>query len=196
MDLLSDLASNMVVTVFGSSRAKRGDDEYRSAQRLGRLIGERGWTLCNGGHDGTMEAAARGAKEAGGRTIGVSFALHQPLSLNHWIDHEIVLDTLIARLDKLARLGDAYVVLTGGIGTLLECCLVWNLIQSPDFNGKPLVAVGTAWRGVVAAIRTHLPMQPWESESITLVETVDQAVECLAVHFARARAGPPNVTER
>src|SRR5947208_9633171 len=138
--------SRPVVTVFGSSRVKRDDPEYAAARRLGTLFAEHGWTLCNGGHDGTMEAAAQGAKEAGGSTIGVSLSLYRPTNKNVWLDQEIVAESLFARLEKLVTLGSAYVVLPGGIGTLLEMCLVWNLVQSPEFAGKPIVLVGDAWR--------------------------------------------------
>jgi uncharacterized protein (TIGR00730 family) len=194
MNVRSDVPARPVVTVFGSSRAKRGDEEYQAAQRLGRLIGQRGWILCNGGHDGTMEAAARGAKEVDGQTIGISISLYRPASRNVWLDQEIVMDSLFARLERLASLGNAYVVLRGGIGTLLECALVWNLVQSPEFTGRPIVVVGPDWRRVVRAMRRNLPMHPWEADSLTLVETVEEAVARLAKHFERGGAAPDTVT--
>src|SRR6266545_1303420 len=131
------------ITIFGSSRARPGDPEYHEAEQLGRLLAERGWTICNGGHDGTMEAAARGAKEAGGHTIGISISMYRPANPNMWLDEEVVADSLFGRLERLLTLGEAYVVLRGGIGTLLELALAWNLLQSPEFAGKPLVVVGS-----------------------------------------------------
>jgi uncharacterized protein (TIGR00730 family) len=175
--------SRPVVTVFGSSRVERDDPEYEAARRLGTLFAQQGWTLCNGGHDGTMEAAAQGAKEAGGSTIGVSLSLYRPTNKNAWLDQEIVAESLFARLEKLVTLGSAYVVLHGGIGTLLEMCLVWNLVQSPEFTGKPIVLVGDEWRSVVRSLREQLPMHPWEADSIILVDTVDDAVAALTKHF-------------
>ena len=175
--------SRRVVTVFGSSRVQRGEPEYEQARRLGKLFAERGWTVCNGGHDGTMEAAARGAKEAGGSTIGVSLALYRPANKNVWLDQEIVAESLFARLEKLVTLGTAYVVLRGGIGTLLELCLVWNLVQSPEFSGKPIVVVGESWSHLIGTFKEHFPMHPWEMDSIAVVESVDDAVEQLAAAF-------------
>jgi uncharacterized protein (TIGR00730 family) len=175
--------SRRVVTVFGSSRVGRDDPEYEAARRLGALIAQHGWTLCNGGHDGTMEAAARGAKEAGGSTIGVSLAIYRPETRNVWLDQEIVAESLFARLEQLVTLGSAYVVLRGGIGTLLEMCLVWNLVQSPEFTGKPIVLIGEAWRKLVEAFKENLPMHPWEAESIVVVDSVDEAVARLAAYF-------------
>jgi uncharacterized protein (TIGR00730 family) len=182
--------SRPVVTVFGSSRVPRDDPEYEAARRLGALVAERGWTLCNGGHDGTMEAAARGAKEAGGTTIGVSLALYRPTNQNVWLDQEIVAESLFARLEQLVTLGGAYVVLRGGIGTLLEMCLVWNLAQSPEFTGKPIVLVGEAWRQVVAAFTANFPMHPWEAESIVVVDSVDDAVAVVAARFDKKQSRP------
>jgi uncharacterized protein (TIGR00730 family) len=182
--------SRPVVTVFGSSRVPRDDPEYEAARRLGALVAERGWTLCNGGHDGTMEAAARGAKEAGGTTIGVSLALYRPTNQNVWLDQEIVAESLFARLEQLVTLGGAYVVLRGGIGTLLEMCLVWNLVQSPEFTGKPIVLVGEAWSQVVAAFTANFPMHPWEAESIVVVDSVDDAVAVVAAGFGKKQSRP------
>jgi uncharacterized protein (TIGR00730 family) len=173
-----------VVTVFGSSRARYPDEEYMAAWRLGKLLAERDWTLCNGGHDGTMEAAARGAKELGGKTIGVTFNLYRPANRNVWLDQEIVTETLLTRLEKLVTLGDAYVILRGGIGTLLEFVLVWNLVQAPEFAHKPVVVVGEDWRSVFESMREHLPMHEYERESIRLVANVEEAVSELDVRLA------------
>jgi len=178
-------ASRRVVTVFGSSRVKPGEPEYEEARRLGWLFAQRGWTLCNGGHDGTMEAAARGAKEGGGSTIGVSLGLYRPTNRNVWLDQEIVAETLFARLEQLVTLGSAYVVLPGGIGTLLEMCLVWNLVQSPEFAGKPIVLVGAGWQSLIAAFEQNFPMHPWEAASIVVVRSVEEAVDRLASDFEK-----------
>jgi uncharacterized protein (TIGR00730 family) len=182
-------SERQVVTVFGSSRVNRDDPEYEAARRLGALIAQQGWTVCNGGHDGTMEAAAQGAKEAGGSTIGVSLALYRPANKNVWLDQEIVTESLFARLEKLVTLGSAYIVLRGGIGTLLEMCLVWNLVQSPEFTGKPIVLVGDAWRNVVGAFRENFSMHRWEAESIVVGVSVEQAVAKLAAHFRNRTRG-------
>lgn len=171
------------VTVFGSSRVREGDHEYADAYRLGVLLARQGWVLCNGGHDGTMEAAARGAKEAGGHTIGVSFSLYRPDRVNSWLDQEIMAETLFSRLEQLVTLGDAYVVLRGGIGTLLELCLVWNLVQSPEFAHKPIVVVGESWHHVIDAVHQEIPMHPWELASLLFVPTVEAAIEHLDAYF-------------
>ena len=187
---MADDKLRRVVTVFGSSRVQPDEPEYEEARRLGTLFATHGWTVCNGGHDGTMEAAARGAKEAGGSTIGVSLGLYRPANRNIWLDQEIVAESLFARLEQLVTLGSAYVVLRGGIGTLLEMSLVWNLVQSPEFAGKPIVVVGNAWRRLLRTFKDNFPAHPWEANSIEVVDTIDEAVDRLAAHFVNAGKSP------
>lgn len=172
-----------IVTVFGSSRAQPGDPEYEAAFRLGGLLGERGWVLCNGGYSGTMFAAAQGMKEAGGATIGVTVSLYDEAIANPWIDRNIVTSSLFARLEQLVALGQAYVVLRGGIGTLLELAMVWNAVQSHQ-AGKPVLVVGDEWAEVARLLQVRLPMHPWEAQSLILVPSVEAAVERLEAHFS------------
>lgn len=172
-----------IVSVFGSSRALPSDPDYAVARRLGQLVAKQGWTLCNGGHEGTMEAAALGAKEFGGATIGVSLSLYRPTSPNRWLDQEIVAETLFSRLEKLASLADAYIALHGGIGTLLEVSLVWNLVQTKAFELKPLVVVGPEWNGIFHAYQENLALRPDEAARLTLVDSIEDAVDYLTAHL-------------
>jgi uncharacterized protein (TIGR00730 family) len=128
-----------IVTVFGSSRPSEGDEEYRLAYEVGKNLARNGFTVCNGGYTGIMEASARGAKEAGGKTIGVTFKNNFKKSLNRWIDEEMFQTTLIERMMKLVELGNAYVVLKGGTGTLLELAAVWEFINKGLLKEKPIV---------------------------------------------------------
>jgi len=180
----------LTITVFGSSRARPGDEDYEAASRLGRLIAEAGWLLCNGGQDGTMEAAAMSAKAAGGHTIGVSFSRFPAARTNQWLDQEIAAETLFARLEQLVTIGDVYIVLRGGIGTLLELCLAWNLLQTPEFASKPLVVVGSAWQRVIQLLGEELPMREWERTTLHFVATVDEAVDFIQKGAARLSIRP------
>ena len=183
-DLGQIIERGRIITVFGSSRAQPGDSEYLAAARLGRLLAERGWTLCNGGFTGTMTAASQAAKEAGGTTIGVTVPTYFEGVANPWVDRNLAATSLFARLEQLVSLGDAYVVLHGGIGTLLELAMVWNEVQS-DQAGKPVVIVGEEWAEVIRLLLERFPMRPGEAASLTLVPTVEAAVGHLEQHFAR-----------
>jgi hypothetical protein len=183
-----------VVTVFGSSRVGPGDGEYEIALRLGHLIGERGWVLCNGGYNGTMEAAARGAKESGGSTIGVTVTVYDKVQANPWLDQIIVAPTLFNRLEQLISLARAYVVLRGGIGTLLELAMIWNAVQTEP-QSKPILVVGPEWDSILDRLYESLPMHPWEADSLTRVPSIEGAISELDRFFQGLRqpdASPPS----
>ena len=147
-----------VVTMFGSSAPLPSSPAYQLAHNLGQAIAEAGWTLCNGGYGGTMEAAARGAVEAGGHTIGVTCSLFDRGGPNRYIHQEIPTFDLLARLNTLVRLGSAYVVLPGGTGTLLELALVWELLNKrPVRRAAPLILLGDHWTPLVDLVRREQP---------------------------------------
>ena len=182
-----------VISVFGSSRIPHDGPEYREAYEVGRLLAERGYAVCNGGYSGTMEAVSRGAKEAGGRTIGITVDVFSSRSPNSYIDEEIGTDTLLLRLDKLTEVADGYIILGGGIGTLLELALVWNLQLMGVFD-KPIVLLGPAWRAAVERLSEHLMIREVDLAALTFVDTPEQAVETLT--RARPRTGRPGADWR
>lgn len=165
-----------VVTVFGASRVGPESELYAEARELGRLLAEAGYVLCNGGFDGTMEAASRGAKEAGGRTIGVTVNLFGAKSPNEFLDEELGTASLLLRLDKLTEVADAFVVLAGGIGTFLELALVWNLKLMHVYPRKPIILVGPAWQAAIEAVAEHLLIREIDLAAFTFVETPREAV--------------------
>jgi uncharacterized protein (TIGR00730 family) len=167
--------ADRIVTVFGSARVEPLSPAYQAAHALGRAIADAGWTLCNGGYGGTMEAAAMGAVEAGGHTIGVTCsALKRRGGPNDYIRQEVPTFDLLTRLNTLVRLGQAYVALPGGTGTLLEFALVWELLGKGLLRRKaPIVLLGGHWTGVVEAVRAEVAdaLEPAVAQSVT--EVVD-----------------------
>ncbi|MGD8450990.1 MAG: LOG family protein [Phycisphaerae bacterium] len=170
-----------IVTVFGSSQPAPGSPAYQTAYDLGLAIGRAGWTLCNGGYGGTMEATARGAAEAGGHTIGVTCSIFGRGSANRFIKQEIPTFYLLTRLDTLVRLGQAYVVLPGGTGTLLELALVWELLNKRLLRrNAPIILMGNTWQPVVEVIRREQP----ETMDLQVAANAELAAEALRAHFA------------
>ncbi|CUU01993.1 hypothetical protein JGI2_00779, partial [Candidatus Kryptobacter tengchongensis] len=143
-----------IITIFGSSKPVEGEIEYEFARKLGYELGKVGFTICNGGYGGIMEATARGAKEAGAKTIGITVATFGG-SANKWIDEEIKARDLFERLKVLIEKGDGYVVLKGGTGTLVEISLVWELMNKGLINPKPFIAV-SFWSPVIEIISEQL----------------------------------------
>jgi uncharacterized protein (TIGR00730 family) len=141
-----------IVTVFGGSRPREGDRHYRQAFALGVALAQKGLVVCSGGYGGTMEAVSRGAKQAGGQTIGVT-AQSFPQPANRWVDHEVRVKTWRARLFELIRRGRGYVACPGGTGTLVELAVVWEMLNKGAMANRPLVVLGEFWRPVIDRVR-------------------------------------------
>jgi len=138
-----------IITLFGTGRAKAGEPAYEQAYLVGRALASAGITIANGGYTGTMLAAARGAADAGGQVIGVTCSAFKARP-NQYITRQIVTESLPERLAKLIQLGQGYIVLPGGTGTLLELAMVWELKNKGFLQGdKPIILVGGFWKPLV-----------------------------------------------
>lgn len=147
----------LIVSVFGSYRPVEGDANYELARRLGGALARAGCTVCNGGYAGTMEAGARGAREAGGATIGVTSDYFRTTQPNRYIDREIRTKDLAERLQTIVSLAAAYVFLKGGTGTLLELALVLENTSKGACTPRPVVFMGEFWRPVVDLVLAERP---------------------------------------
>lgn len=141
-----------IVTVFGSSHPGLGEAQYAVAQELGGELARQGFILCSGGYAGTMEAVSRGAKEAGGRTIGITAHFFKARA-NQFIDEEIRKKTWQGRLFALIERGDAFVACPGGTGTLVELAVVWEMLNKNVISRKPLVVLGEFWHSIIDRVR-------------------------------------------
>lgn len=146
-----------IITVFGSYEPAPGSDQYQQAYHLGQLLARAGWTVANGGYAGTMEASAKGAKDSGGATVGVTCTAFSRSSPNPYIDREISTPDLRHRLDKLIEIGAGYVVLPGGTGTLTELAHVWELLNKKFLPSRPLVILGPFWLPLVRLLENANP---------------------------------------
>ncbi len=143
---------NIRITVFGGSQPKPGDPIYQDALRLGMLLAEAGYTLLNGGYIGTMEALSRGASEAGGHVIGVTcdqIEAWRPVKANPWVTEEWHFASLHERMVALIEHCDACLALPGGVGTLAEITLTWNLLLTQILSPRPLILIGPGWQATI-----------------------------------------------
>jgi len=141
-----------IVTVFGSSRPGEGDADYAEARELGRRLAERGFAVCSGGYGGTMEAASRGAKEAAGKTYGVT-AEFFARKVNEWVDVEVRKRTWDERLFELIQRADGFVACKGGTGTLVELAVVWEMLNKSVMARKPFAVLGDFWQPILERVR-------------------------------------------
>jgi uncharacterized protein (TIGR00730 family) len=170
-----------IISVFGTSKAMPDSAACKTAGELGARLARAGFAIANGGYGGTMFAAARAASEAGGEVIGVTCSAFNRSGPNEYISREISTDSLNERLNKLIELGDGYVVLPGGTGTLLELAAVWELKNKGFLDGgKPIILMGDFWRPLVELIAAE------DARSIGCVDvatTPAKAVEMLSARL-------------
>jgi len=147
----------IVVSIFGTGRVRPGEPAFVLAEQVGRALAQAGFAIANGGYGGTMHAAAKGAADAGGTVIGVT-CLAFKSSANEYVTREIATASLEERLGTLVRLGQAYVVLPGGTGTLLELAMVWELKNKGFLDrAKSIILVGEFWRPLVDLVAADDP---------------------------------------
>ena len=179
------------VTVFGSARFPEGHRWYELARELGRGLAGAGFTVMTGGGPGIMEAANRGAKEGGGRSLGCNIRLPREQVPNPYLDDFIELDYFFVRKVMLVKYSCAFVVMPGGFGTLDEAFEVLTLIQTRKLESFPIVSMGSdfwnhlrefAEKGLLAA-RTIDP------EDLDLIKGTDSVEE--AVNIIRSAAVCP-----
>lgn len=169
---------NKAITVFGSSHGRAGDAGYEQARELGRLLAQAGFDVVSGGYSGSMEGVSRGAAEGGGRAVGVTCATFGSADGNAYLNQTIHTPDLPARLRQLVDLVDGFVVLPGGIGTLAELFLVWNLIAVHAID-KPCVLLGAHWRRVLAALVQETQVEATHAAMLHVVDAPAEAVQVL-----------------
>ena len=165
----------IVISVFGTGRAKAGEPAYALAKQVGRALAQAGFAIANGGYRGTMHAAAQGAAGAGGTVIGVTCSAFQNSAANEYVTREIVTASLEERLRRLVELGQGYVVLPGGTGTLLELATVWELKNKGFLDrAKPIVLAGEFWRPLVDLMAKD---DPACTKQVAFAASAEQAAE-------------------
>ncbi|MCJ7692736.1 MAG: LOG family protein [Sedimentisphaerales bacterium] len=168
--------SEKVVTIFGAGNAKPEDKAYKLAFETGSLLAEAGFTIANGGYGGSMLAAAQGAAKTGGKTIGVT-CRKLASKPNKFISREITTDSLEQRLDTLVKLGQAYVVLPGATGTLLELAMVWELKNKGFLKPeKPIILLGGFWKPLLKMIAAE---EPKVRQCIRITDSPEQVRDIL-----------------
>ena len=131
------------VTVFGSARIKSDSPYYELARKMGAAVAQLGFTVMTGGGPGIMEAANRGAKEIGGRSVGCNIELPREQHPNAYLDRSVTLRYFFVRKTLLVKYSYAFVIMPGGAGTLDEMFEAITLIQTGKIRSFPVVIMGT-----------------------------------------------------
>jgi len=133
----------------------------------------------SGGYSGVMEAVSRGAAEAGGAAIGVTMEIFGSLPPNPFLTSEIRSRNFFERLEILTSKADGFIALRGGMGTLTEIGLVWNMLQTRTMLHKPLILLGALWRPLLLAVSDHLVISPKDLDLLHFVQSADEALDLL-----------------
>jgi uncharacterized protein (TIGR00730 family) len=162
-----------IITIFGSSKPVNNEDQYLTAYHLGKQLASSGFDICTGGFNGIMEAASKGAIDGGGEAIGVTVNLWSSRT-NKYVTKEIVCDTLFERIDKLIELGEGFVVLQGGTGTLLELAAVWEYFNKDLLDSRPIACHSKIWKTIVSEMNEQMKL---EGRNFEMVKTFDSTEE-------------------
>jgi uncharacterized protein (TIGR00730 family) len=178
------------VTIFGSARAKPGSPAYEATKQTAAALAEMGCDIITGGGPGLMQAANEGAALRPERvqSIGIRIDLPFEQEANDFITKAFQHRTFFTRLHQFVLASDAFVVAPGGIGTILETMMIWQLLQVRHLQGVPLILVGKMWPGLLQWARTTLlsfdpPLaNPEEIEIPQCVPNAEEAIALIADH--------------
>ena len=182
------------IAVFGSSRTQPDHPTYEIGERVGRALVEAGYAVITGGGPGTLEAANKGASQAGGLSVGLGIELPYEAGLNPWVDKGINFRYFFARKTMFVKYSQGFVVLPGGIGTLDEMFEALTLAQTRKVTRFPIVLIGVDyWSGLLAWMRETMlaegKITQHDLDMLTLTDDVDEAVALMVAARRNGDAG-------
>jgi len=184
-DALADIGP--AVSIFGSARIGRRNRYYGAARRLAAALAKQGFAIITGGGPGVMEAANRGAKEAGGVSIGCNIELPFEQGLNEYVDLGMEFRYFFVRKVMFVKYAEAFVIFPGGFGTLDELFEALTLIQTGKVEHFPVVLYGREyWEGMMQWIREkplyEEKIAPEDLRLVTITSDIDEACEAITLH--------------
>jgi uncharacterized protein (TIGR00730 family) len=178
------------VSVFGSARVHADEPEYALGMEVGRLLDDAGYAVITGGGPGEMEAANRGACEAGGVSVGLGIELPFEQGMNEWVDVGVDFRYFFARKTMFVKYAQGFIVLPGGFGTFDELFEALVLVQTKKVTSFPVVLLGHAyWDGLVDWLRsTVLPGGKVNVRDLDLFSVTDDPAEAVRIVVAADQA--------
>ena len=189
---------NPCISIFGSARTPNTHNNYKLACEIAQRIVDLGFGIITGGGPGIMEAANKGAQEAGGASVGLTIDLPFEENHNKYIDKDrmINFDYFFVRKVMFVKYAQAFVVLPGGFGTLDELMEAITLIQTSKIKKIPIILVGTSfWSGLIDWLKQTLLAQnntisERDLDLFSCVDTVDEVIDLLKQYYSETDTGP------
>jgi uncharacterized protein (TIGR00730 family) len=183
-----------LVTVYGSARFKEGHPYYELARSMGAALARHGFAVMTGGGPGVMEAANRGAHEAGGLSLGCNIILPFEQKLNPFVHRKVEFEFFFTRKVILRKNSLAYVLMPGGFGTMDEIFEVLTLIQTGKLPPRPVVCMGTGyWRGLGQFLHDTMlaegTISPQDLELYTVTDDPEEGVAYIKARLAEKPSG-------
>jgi uncharacterized protein (TIGR00730 family) len=172
------------VTIFGSARVKPDDAYYKKAEILARLLAQNGFGVITGGGPGIMEAANKGASEAGGKSVGMNIRLPFEQKPNPYANIRLDYKYFFIRKVMFVKYAVAYVILPGGFGTMDELFEALTLIQTKRIKSFPLILMGSEyWQGLLDWLKKNMlaenKISPTDLELIQVVDEPQEVVKLI-----------------
>ena len=188
------------VSVFGSARTKRDSPYYAAAEEVGAALARAGYAVITGGGPGAMEAANKGACDAGGMSVGLGIELPFEQELNEWVDVGVLFRYFFVRKTMFVKYAQAFVIMPGGFGTLDELFEALTLVQTRKVTRFPVILFGSSyWGGLVDWIRDTMieagTVAPTDLDLLHVTDDIDDAIAVIqaadAARASNADAPPP-----
>jgi uncharacterized protein (TIGR00730 family) len=182
------------VSVFGSARTPRDHPHYAAGVAIGAALAQAGYAVITGGGPGAMEAANRGASEAGGLSVGLGIELPFEQDLNEWVDVGIAFRYFFVRKTMFVKYAQAFVILPGGFGTLDELFEALTLVQTRKVTRFPVILFGSEyWAGLLAWVRGTLAetgtINAADLDLITVTDDIAEVMEVIQAADSARRGG-------
>jgi uncharacterized protein (TIGR00725 family) len=177
------MMTEKIVTIFGGSKCLESSVEYQQAMEVGQILAEQGYTICTGGYLGVMEAASRGARERGGKVLGIVMNQFKG-EPNRFLTDKVATDHFYDRLQALITRSIGFIAIRGGMGTVTEISLVWNKLTTKVIPPTPLVLLGDCWKPVVKAWEDSLVVS---KDDLSMLNFADSAAEACKIVIEKAR---------
>ncbi|MBC7798459.1 MAG: LOG family protein [Pyrinomonadaceae bacterium] len=176
---MTNEAKERIVTIFGGSKCDETCEEYQQAIQVGAKLAALGFTICTGGYLGVMEAASRGARENGGRVLGITMNQFKG-EPNRFLTDKVATNHFYERLQRLIERSVGFIAIKGGMGTVTEISLVWNKLQTRVIEPRPLVLLGDCWKPVVKCWQENLVVSDDDVSWLSFASNPTDAVNIIA----------------